>query len=141
MIRFVLFLIFTLFQQASFAAVYKCEKGGGKVEYQATPCMNARQSELQSPPSPSLQTATSLEGKKQCVGKELSLAFANAPVGTILNVIADFSGKKLSIAPSVSGSGAFYYVCVPWDSVLTDIASKYKLSIKIENETIIVHPR
>ena len=141
MLRLFLLSIILSAQQSAFAALYKCEKKDGKVEYQAAPCLNARQSELKSPPSSSPQPAASPDGKKQCVDKELSINLSEMSLSNTLQVVADFSGKKLSIAPSIKGVGSFHYTCVPWDSVLADIASKYQLSIKIENETIIARPR
>jgi hypothetical protein len=138
-----LLIVIALFHQNSFATVYKCKTEAGKIEYQASPCAgasNLTQSTLPSVPVPSSQTVTSSGGKKKCTGNEMSIDFSNMPLSATLQVIADFSGNKLSVVPSIGGSGPFHYVCVPWDSVLKDIASKYNLSIVVESGTIIVRP-
>lgn len=75
------------------------------------------------------------------MGKELSINFQNMPVVTTLRVLADFSGNGLSADSSITGAGAFSYVCVPWDAVLQDIATKHSLTVKVENRTIFATKR
>ena len=137
--RLVLIFILTLFHPSTFAAVYKCELGGGKIEYQATPCTNkqAISSKLSQPATSTSAPGTATLGeRKKCVGKELRINFTDMPVRATLQVLADFSGNKLVADPSVSGSAAFSYECVPWDTVLQDIASRHNLIVKVENGTI-----
>jgi type IV pilus assembly protein PilQ len=74
--------------------------------------------------------------QKKCVGKELRIDFTSMPLKATLQVIADYSGKKLVVDPLVSGDGAFRYECVPWDTVLQDIASKHNLVVKVDKGTI-----
>ncbi|NDP47756.1 MAG: DUF4124 domain-containing protein [Sulfuriferula multivorans] len=142
--RLAILFILALFQPSAFAAVYKCEINGGKIEYQATPCANkqATSSKLAQPaPSSSAPGTTPSGERKQCVGKELRINFTDMPVRATLQVLADFSGNKLAADASVNGSGAFSYECVPWDTVLQDIASRHNLIVKVENGTIFSRKR
>jgi hypothetical protein len=61
-----LFLLFLLasFHQISLSAVYKCELSGGKVEYQATPCMSGRDISTKSKQSSTTNTANAVGMKK-----------------------------------------------------------------------------
>jgi hypothetical protein len=145
MIRLMFFAVLVIFQQTSFAAVYKCGLPDGKVAYQATPCHDdtrgAANNMLPAPPPTSSQPTAPGTEKKRCVGKEMSIDFTSMPLFTTLAVIADASGNKLSFSPRVDVSGAFHYVCVPWDTILSDIAAKYNLSTRVEGGTIYVRPR
>lgn len=144
MIRLLYFAVAVLFAQTSFAATYKCVLADGKVTYQATPCSNASggTQSILSTPSPALsQSADPSSTKKKCTGKEISIDFYSMPLANTLQVIADASGNKLSFSPRIDVSGAFNYVCVPWDTILSDIAAKYKLSTRIEAGTIYVRPK
>ena len=140
--RLFLVLMLALLPHGSFAAVYKCERDG-KIEYQATPCANGREisSRLEQPTSPASPASVAASRGRQCVGKELRISFTDMPLKTTLQVLADFSGNKLVADPSVSGSGAFSYECVPWDTVLQDIASRHNLAVKVENGTIYARRR
>jgi hypothetical protein len=150
--RLLFLLPIIICQQSAFAAAYKCEREGGKVEYQSLPCENGRQvsiittgpatrsattsAKVGAPPS-----AAASDEKRKCVGKELRINFTSMPVKATLQVLADFSGNKLAADSSVSGSGAFNYECVPWDTVLQDIASRHNLVVKVENGSIFATKR
>lgn len=139
MYRLALLFILVLCQQSSFAAVYKCKSDSGKIEYQSTPCVNGTtiSSKVIEPNSVASSTSSALTNtKRKCVGKELRINFTDMPLKATLQVLADFSGNKLAADPSVSGSGAFNYECIPWDSVLQDIASRHNLIVKIEGGVI-----
>lgn len=71
----------------------------------------------------------------------LSIDFYSIPLANTLQVIADASGNKLSFSPRIDVSGAFRYVCVPWDTILSDIAAKYNLYTRVEAGTIYVRPK
>lgn len=136
--RLALLFILLLCQKSSFAAVYKCEIDGGKIEYQSTPCANGRSIPNKATSTHKIASsslAAPSEGR-QCVGKELKIHFTDMPLRATLQVLADFSGNKLSADSSVSGSGAFNYGCTPWEVVLQDIASRHNLTVRIENGTI-----
>ena len=144
MTRIMLLLVIALLHQTAFATVYKCKTNAGKIEYQEFPCAdssNLTQGTLPSLPPPSTQSLTTTKGKEECARKGLSINFPNAPLFTTLQVIADYSGNKLSVSPTIGRTvGTFHYVCASWDSILKDIESKYKLSIVVESGTIIVRP-
>lgn len=151
-----LLAVLALSAELSFAAVYKCAGDGGRIAYQSTPCtpgqqgstvavepnvrMSAEPKSAAASAAPALPAATSQRGKT-CVGKELRIHFANMPLVATLQVVADFSGNTLQADPSISGSGAFHYECIPWDTVLQDIASRHNVLIKVEGRTIVVQRR
>ncbi|SFC71651.1 protein of unknown function [Polaromonas sp. OV174] len=146
--RLLFLLLLAICQQSSFAAVYKCEREGGKVEYQASPCEKGRETSITTtgPAAPNARTsatsrATASNEKRKCVGKELRINFTSMPLKATLQVLADFSGNKLAADSSVSGTGAFSYECVPWDTALQDIASRHNLVVKVENGTIFATKR
>jgi len=142
--RFLLLFVLLLCQQNSFAAVYKCEREGGKIEYQSSPCEKGREITVTTAqgtaPGKTASLTTSNE-KRKCVGKELRINFTNMPVKATLQVLADFSGNKLMADSSVNGSGAFSYECTSWEIVLQDIASRHNLAVRIENGTIFATKR
>lgn len=141
--RLLFFAVAMLFAQTSLAATYKCVLPDGKVMYQATPCPNASgaRSILSAPSQAPSQSASPSPTKKRCTGKEISIDFYSMPLANTLQVIADASGNKLSFSPRIDVSGAFRYVCVPWDTILSDIAAKYNLSTRVEAGTIYVRPK
>jgi hypothetical protein len=146
--RLLFLLLIVTCQQSAFAAIYKCEREGGKVEYQSSPCEKGREISITTtrPAAPNARASatsnTPASGEKRtCVGKELRINFTNMPLKATLQVLADFSGNKLEADPSVSGGGAFNYECVPWDTVLQDIASRYHLVVKVANGTIFATKR
>lgn len=122
------------------AVTHKCVAPDGKVQYQSQPCDNGRAAPLRSappvdPPPPPARAASASETKR-CTGREVTLNFPSMPLVATLQVLADYSGNKLSVAPGVGGSGAFHYQCVPWDAVLQDIALKHGLDARVDNGTI-----
>lgn len=142
--RLILLFILSLCPLSSIAAVYKCELTGGKIEYQSTPCANSHSTSGKvlglNTAEPSSRPAAS-GARKQCVGKELRINFTDMPLKATLQVLADFSGNKLVVDASISGSGAFSYECIPWDAVLQDIASRHNLIVKLESGTIFARKR
>jgi hypothetical protein len=141
--RSLFLLILVLWHPGSIAAVYKCERDGGKIEYQSTPCAEkGREIAIKAaePPSPA-RGATSSSGGMECASKELRIAFADQSLKSVLAVVADFSGHRLVADPNITGSGAFKYDCVPWDTVLQDIAYRHKLAIRVEGGTIFARKR
>lgn len=133
--RITLLLSLVLLQPAAYAAVYKCTVDG-KVAFQATPCTSGQGSALDIKPMSSSNAAT-----RQCQGKEIRIHFSDMPLQTTLKVLADYSGNRLELAPNIGGNGAFHYDCVPWDTVLKDIADKYRLQVTVGNGTIRAMPR
>ncbi len=142
--RLVLLLLLVLFQSGAFAAVYKCERDG-KVAYQASPCANGSDiSDKVNQPVPVALPASGVSvpsEKKKCVGKEMSISFKDIPLKSMLSLLADFSGYKLEVDPSVSGSAPFSYQCIAWDAVLQDVVTRHDLIVKIENGTIFARKR
>ncbi|MEQ1684179.1 MAG: DUF4124 domain-containing protein [Burkholderiaceae bacterium] len=138
--RLLMLCLLALFQQSAFSAVYKCDKGGGKIEYQETPCPNGSDitSKVTRPgPSAASQPAATTFSGKQCVGDgNIDISFAAMPIRTTLSVLADYSGNKLVADPAIVGSAAFNYECMPWTEVLKDIAARHDLVVRVESGTI-----
>ena len=142
--RLLLLCLLALFQQSALCAVYKCDKGSGKIEYQETPCPNGSDiTSRVSQPNPSAASgpasgpAAATLGGKKCVGDgNIDISFSTMPIRSTLAVLADYSGNKLVADPAIVGSAAFNYECVPWTDVLKDIAARHDLIVRIENGTI-----
>ena len=138
--RWPLLCLLALFQQSAFCAVYKCDKGGGKIEYQETPCPNGSDitNKVSQPgPSPASSPAAATFGGKKCVGDgNIDISFSAMPIRATLSVLADYSGNKLVADPAIVGSAAFNYECVPWMDVLKDVATRHDLIVRVENGTI-----
>lgn len=125
------------------AAVYKCEVVG-KTAYQATPCHDGHTRAIPAPtpaPQSTSKAGGPSAGNPTCQGEELSLHFQTTPLPMVLQVIADFSGRRAQIDPSVTGNPPIQYVCTPWRAVLKDIAQRHQLDIRIENQQIFVRRR
>lgn len=142
--RLVLLFLLVLFQHSAFSAVYRCERDGGKITYQAEPCPDGSSVKgaiiRTSSPDSSGSVAMPNE-KKQCANNEISLNFVDVPVTSMLQLVASISGYKLAADPSIKGRGTFRYRCIPWDELLKEIALRHDLIVKIENQTIVAHPR
>ena len=125
------------------ASVYKCD-AGGKTTYQATPCQGGQALALpaQAPATaPSPKAVAGSAGKPVCQGEELSLNFQTTPLPMVLQVIADFSGRRAQIDPAVTGTPPIQYRCTPWRTALQDIAQRHGLEIRIEDQLIHVRKR
>lgn len=138
--RLLLLCLLALFQHSAFSAVYKCDKGGGKIEYQDSPCPNGsditRKVSQPGPAAASSPDAASFGGKK-CGGEgNIDISFSAMPIRATLAVLADYSGNKLVADQAITGSAAFNYECVPWADVLKDIAARHDLVVRVENRTI-----
>jgi type II secretory pathway component HofQ len=130
------------------AAVFKCDVGG-KTTYQATPCPEGRALDLHTPapsapstPStPKAAAAAASADNPTCQGEELSLNFQTTPLPMVLQVIAEFSGRRAQVDPSVTGTPPIHYRCTPWRTTLQDIAQRHQLDIRIEDKLIFVRKR
>lgn len=128
------------------ASVFKCEVGG-KTAYQATPCPGGRALTIQAP-APNATTTpsgpkavTASPANPTCQGDELSLNFQTTPLPIVLQVIADFSGRRAQIDPDVTGTPPIQYPCTAWRAALQDIAKRHQLDIRIEDKFIFVRSR
>lgn len=146
--RLILALLLAASPQCGFAAVYKCVAADGKVEYRSTPCQPGSQAAIKSTGFAGARTDTGVQrgdnasaAKRQCVGKEMRIAFPNMPLKSTLQVIADYAGHSLVLDPAISGTGAFHYDCVPWNVILQDIAKHHGLTVRVENRSIVATQR
>jgi type IV pilus assembly protein PilQ len=86
---------------------------------------------------------TSLEGatgqaaeKKKYDGEKLSLDFQNVDVRSVLKVIADFTGKNIVAADSVTGNVTIRLKDVPWDQALDIILRAKGLDKRVNGNVI-----
>jgi type IV pilus assembly protein PilQ len=85
----------------------------------------------------SLENATGQAAeKKKYDGEKLSLDFQNVDVRSVLKVIADFTGKNIVAADSVTGNVTIRLKDVPWDQAL-DIILRAKGLDKRANGNVI----
>ncbi len=69
-------------------------------------------------------------------GAKVTFNFQDIPVRSVLQLIADVSGKNIVVSDSVDGSLTMRLVSVPWDQAL-DIIMDAKQLDKVENGTVI----
>ncbi|NOT16481.1 MAG: type IV pilus secretin PilQ [Sulfuriferula sp.] len=81
-------------------------------------------------------TGKSAGGKAKYVGEKLSLNFQNVEVRSVLQVIADFTGKNIITSDTVTGNLTLRLKDVPWDQAL-DIILQSKGLDKRENGNVI----
>lgn len=81
-------------------------------------------------------TGKSTGGKAKYVGEKLSLNFQNVEVRSVLQVIADFTGKNIITSDTVTGNLTLRLKDVPWDQAL-DIILQSKGLDKRENGNVI----
>lgn len=141
MARIMFFIALVPTYPPAYATLYKCKTEAGKTAYQDTPCVGAKQSTLVTSSAPTTEADLASTNKKSFTGEKISLNFQSAPIAMILQVIADFSGQKITVAPGVTHSGSFHYVNQPWDAVLADIAAKYSLNVVKQGNELKISPR
>lgn len=73
-------------------------------------------------------------------GEKLSLNFQNIEVRSVLQVIADFTGKNIVAGDSVSGSITLRLKDVPWDQALDVIMQNKGLDKRVSGNVISVAP-
>ena len=72
-------------------------------------------------------------------GDKVSFHFKSIQLFAVVNIISDFSDRKLTIRSNNNPSIPVHYNCVPWRDILTDLQSKYDVSISIFKYGIIVN--
>ena len=81
-------------------------------------------------------TGKAVGGRPKYVGEKLSLNFQNVEVRSVLQVIADFTGKNIITSDTVTGNLTLRLKDVPWDQAL-DIILQSKGLDKRENGNVI----
>lgn len=71
----------------------------------------------------------------------LSLAFDEAPVGQVLQALADYQQLNLVVAPGVEGELSVRLQNVPWQQALKLVARMGNLSIEREDNILLVWPQ
>jgi len=123
-------LLLCLLSSHVYSATYKC-KQHGKTVYQATKC-----------PGDSVAGEVKTSAPSDANSSEaVSLNFRDVPVSNALNVLADFSGNKFVIDPSITASGAFFYRKTPWKVVVKSIENRFNLKVTLKNGTMYVSRR
>jgi len=128
--RFILFFL-TLSMSSTALALYKCQDASGKIEYRSDPCMASADI--------TPQAVKQVPGKaKKYVGEKIKLNFNSVDLRVILQIIGDFSGKKVRVGKAVQGNISAHYEA-PWDQVLDQLAATYQLAISVDGDEIIVN--
>ena len=70
----------------------------------------------------------------------LSLAFDDAPVGQILQALADYQQLNLLVAPGVEGRLSIRLKEVSWQQALSLVSRLAKLSVNQEGNVLLVFP-
>lgn len=81
-------------------------------------------------------TGKAIGSKPKYIGEKLSLNFQNVEVRSVLQVIADFTGKNIITSDTVTGNLTLRLKDVPWDQAL-DIILQSKGLDKRENGNVI----
>lgn len=110
-------------------------KGSGNFTQMAFQANNTFAVELK--PVSLAQKAT---GPKQYKGKKLTLNFQNIPVRSVLQILADFTGKNIVVSGNVSGNITLRLHDVPWDEALHIILQTQGLAMRQSNDVIMVAP-
>jgi hypothetical protein len=78
-----------------------------------------------------------------CVAKkdQVSFHFTNYSVVSVLYYISQYTEKDLVIKTGRIPSGSFHYNCVEWQTILADLASKYRYKIEVTNNRIILRDK
>ena len=79
-------------------------------------------------------------GPKQYKGKKLTLNFQNIPVRSVLQILADFTGKNIVVSGNVGGNITLRLHDVPWDEALHIILQTQGLAMRQSNDVIMVAP-
>ena len=128
--RFVLFFL-TLSISSTALALYKCQDAIGKIEYRSDSCTTSADITPQS--------VKQVPGKaKKYLGEKIKLNFNSVDLRVIFQVIGDFSGKKVRLGKEVQGNISARFEA-SWDQVLDQLAARYRLTISVEGDEIIVN--
>ncbi len=87
-----------------------------------------------------LTLAQKATAPKQYTGKKLTLNFQNIPVRSVLQILADFTGKNIVVSGNVSGNITLRLHDVPWDEALHIILQTQGLAMRQSNDVIMVAP-
>jgi hypothetical protein len=154
-------LVLLCFTHTASAGIYRCEVEGQKAQYQSAPCTAGKSVVIKAPasPSPPPLTASHAEGapptpqdklkaqqaqersRQFPLENRLTVDLPKTRLSVALHVIADFVGYGLSMDPSITDVGDFYYKGQPAATVLADIASRFNLVINADAHTISVARR
>ena len=134
MIKRTIVLIFTCaFFNVANAEIFKCISKSGAVEYKSTPCQKnttGNQSVLKTKPANELENNSDDNAKMTINDFDMSLS-------DVLQVIADFSGNQLKVAPAIKDVPVKLSIKnTGWRDVLKKVAADNHVSIYVENKTI-----
>lgn len=76
-----------------------------------------------------------------CPDGQLQFSFSNLRVREAFAILADFTGLKPEIDPSISESEAMKFGCTPWQVVAQDLADRHKLTWRVERGVLYVSRR
>mgnify|MGYP005811314641 CR=1 FL=1 len=81
-----------------------------------------------------------IDEKPTYTGERMSATFQDIPARTLLNLIAETSGKNIFVTDSVRGNVTLRVDRVPWDQVLDLVLQLQGLDKRVQDNVIIVGP-
>ncbi len=79
-------------------------------------------------------------GPKHYTGKKLTLNFQNIPVRSVLQILAEFTGKNIVVSGDVNGNITLRLHDVPWDEALDIILKTQGLAMRQSNDVMMIAP-
>lgn len=68
----------------------------------------------------------------------ITLNFDSVEIKKIFMIFADFAQLKPNVDPSITAVGQVKYECGQWRAVAQELANKYRLNMREENNTLYV---
>jgi len=110
-------------------------KGSGNFDQMAFQADNTFAVELKP-----VTVAEQAAGPKHYKGKKLTLNFQNIPVRSVLQILAEFTGKNIVVSGDVGGNITLRLHDVPWDEALDIILKTQGLAMRQSNDVIMIAP-
>ena len=110
-------------------------KGSGNFDQMAFQADNTFAVELKP-----VTVAEQAAAPKHFKGKKLTLNFQNIPVRSVLQILAEFTGKNIVVSGDVGGNITLRLHDVPWDEALDIILKTQGLAMRQSNDVIMIAP-
>ncbi|MDN5863701.1 MAG: type IV pilus secretin PilQ [Gammaproteobacteria bacterium] len=91
-------------------------------------------------PDSAQQKAAATIAEKQYTGEKLTLNFQSIPVRSVLQILAEFTGKNIVVSGSVNGNITLRLHDVPWDEALDIILKTQGLAMRKVGDVIMIAP-
>ena len=75
---------------------------------------------------------------EKCAADAVRFTFDKLDIKAAFSILADFSGNRLVIDPSINWTGPLNFGCTSWRKVAEDLARTHNLKLEIKNGTMYV---